>query len=96
MEFTLNKSGIHNAYEYYKDGERHGKGVEYSYENRLLYEGDFKDDEYHGKGTLYYEDGETVQYKGKFKKGDFHGKGKLYDENGKKIYKGKFKNGDYK
>ena len=22
MEFTLNKSGIHNAYEYYKDGER--------------------------------------------------------------------------
>lgn len=80
----------------YKDGERHGKGEEYSYENRLLYEGEFKDDEYHGKGTLYYEDGETVQYKGKFKKGDFHGKGKLYDENGKKIYKGKFKNGDYK
>ena len=61
-----------------KDGW--GKSYGKPFDNKLIYEGDFKDDRYNGKGKIYdYKDGYCyLRYEGMFLNGNYHGKGKEY------------------
>ena len=60
---------------YYKEisgkfivGERNGKGKEYDYDHRLLFEGEYKNGKRHGKGKEYYYNGK-LRFEGDYLNG---------------------------
>ena len=69
---------------------KEGKG-KLTYNNGVIYIGEFKNDKYNGKGVLYIKKNKLV-YEGYFLNGLFEGKGKFYQQNGD-CYIGNFKNG---
>ena len=70
-------------------GKPHGKGALYrSYDNFLLYDGDWRDGERHGRGTSYLADGSY--YEGEYKDGKAHGQGVFYHANGNR-YEGEYR-----
>ena len=75
----------------FKNGLRHGKGIEYYKNGNIQYDGDFINDKFEGNGKYIYEDGEY--YIGEFKNGLRHGKGTQYYKNGNIKYDGYFING---
>lgn len=57
----------------FRDDDVNGYAVEYgwsdtTYEDYVIYEGDWQDGEYHGYGVKYFDDG-TVDYEGDWKGG---------------------------
>ena len=97
-----------NGDEIYKgklhDGKpKEGKGISihkhnyfyyFSYNDDLIYKGDFLDFKYNGNGILYYEKKNKIKFEGLFKD-DLYVKGILYDEDGYKKYEGEFINNIY-
>ena len=83
----------------YFNGERHGKGKEFSKEGRLIYVGEYFKGERHGKGKEFSKEGRLI-YEGEYAYGKWDGKGKQYaDEEGSNepqlLYEGEFKNGKW-
>jgi antitoxin component YwqK of YwqJK toxin-antitoxin module len=77
----------------FKDGKRHGLGLQYSLDHVLVKKGEFSEDKLSGKNcTLYHEFG-NIMYKGEIEDDQFSGKGTLYHETGIKKYSGNFLNG---
>ena len=72
----------------YKNGLRHGKGIEYYSNGNIKYKGNFVNDEKNGIGHYISEIGEY--YIGQFKINFKHGKGTLYLPNGKIKQEGKW------
>ena len=72
------------------NGSREIKGNLSSFDNKYLYDGEWKNDTFEGNGSLVTPEG--VKYVGGFKNGLFEGKGYLIDKDGN-IYDGNFKNG---
>lgn len=67
----------------YKEGKRHGKGIQYHFEkNKLQYEGDFVNGKFEGIGKLVEENGEY--YIGQFADCYPHSFGVYYYANGQK------------
>lgn len=58
----------------WKNGLRHGKGVETYYGMKGRYTGEWKEDMKEGSGEEVYKNGDT--YEGGFKAGKKHGQGK--------------------
>ena len=71
---------------------RHGKGILYDGNGRIVYDGDFINDKLDGEGRFNYDNGAC--YIGQFKKSLKHGRGVLCGRNGDIIYQGDFYN-DY-
>ena len=72
----------------YKNGKRNGKGIEYAYGRRLVFEGEYKNgNRFNGK---WYYDGELeLGYEMK----DGNGKGKEFDDYERLIFDGEYRNG---
>ena len=78
----------------YIEGERNGKGKEYSLDtNILLFEGEYLDRKRNGKGKEYNEDGQLI-FEGNYIKGKRNGKGYEYYFNGNLKYEGEYLNGE--
>ena len=73
------------------NGIMEGYGIYYTYDNKLLYKGNFKNNKFNNKGILYFKNG-TIEYNGNFLDNNYNGYGKLYDTNKHLIYEGNFKN----
>ena len=77
--------------EYYigqlKNNKRHGKGVEYSKDGKIIFEGDWVE----GKVKFNFDNGEY--YIGEWSNGQPNGKGILYYGDGKIKNEGNFVNG---
>ena len=69
---------------------REMKGNLSSFDNKYLYDGEWKNDKFEGNGSLVTPDGN--KYVGQFKNGLFEGNGYLIDNEGN-IYNGSFKQG---
>ena len=78
----------------YIEGERNGKGKEYSLDtNILLFEGEYLDRKRNGKGKEYNEDGQLI-FEGNYIKGKRNGKGYEYYFNGNLKYEDEYLNGE--
>ena len=72
--------------------ENKGKGKEYnSYNNKLIYEGEYLNRKRHGLGKLYNDEGNLI-FEGEYLNGKINGKGKKYYNNGRIQYEGEFLN----
>ena len=74
--------------------------IEYSDNDGVLYNGDFKSFKYNGKGILYYNDEYIITSKIRIKfdgifKDNYYSNGILYCKNGYKEYEGEFKENKY-
>ena len=69
------------------NGLRHGKGILYNSEGKIIYKGDFKNDKFDGYGKYIFKNGNV--YEGECTKGYLMGKGTLYYKDGSK------KSGDF-
>ena len=74
-----------------------GKGTEYDFKGKKIYEGVFKYGKYEGRGILYYKNYKIFikEYEGDFKDGKYDGKGIKYYYGNKINYEGEFTNGKY-
>ena len=78
----------------YKEGERNGKGKEYSLDtNLLLFEGEYLDGKRNGKGKEYNDDGQLI-FEGNYIKGKRNGEGCEYYFNGNLKFEGEYLNGE--
>ena len=69
------------------------KGKEYdSFNDNLLFEGEFLNGERNGKGKEYYNHGNLI-FEGEYLNGLKNGKGKEYYDNGNLIFEGEYLNG---
>ena len=68
-----------------------GKGKEYDYKGRLIFEGDYLKGERNGKGKEYTHG--TLIFEGEYLKGKRNGKGKEYTNYGSLIFNGEYLNG---
>ena len=87
-------------YGYCRDGQKHGKGIDYAEKDDIddddivLYEGEFKNNQRDGKGIEYSPDG--TRYEGYFKNDQRDGMGTEYYPDGNQImFKGKFKDDEW-
>ena len=95
-EFTLDK----NILVYiggYKDGKRHGKGVEYNENGTYKFEGEFLKGRKNGQGKEYRKSEHNglieLYFEGNFKNGKKNGKGKIYRSDPNKIkFEGEYLN----
>ena len=78
----------------WKNNLKHGKGIDYDKNGKIIYEGDYVNDQYEGNGKLIEENGDY--YIGQFLNDFKHGKGIEYYKNGKIKKKGKFSFGSFK
>ena len=63
----------------YLNGERSGKGKEYSIINScLIFEGEYLNGKKNGKGKEYYYGNKSIIYEGEYLNGERHWKGKCY------------------
>ena len=77
----------------YITSESKGKGKEYdSYNNKLIYEGEYLNGKRHGLGKQYNDKGK-LKYEGEYFNGKMNGSGKEYYENGRLKYDGEYLNG---
>ena len=68
----------------YLNGERNGKGKEYSYDGTIIFEGEYLHGKRNGKGKEYFIDGKLV-FEGEYLNGKkWNGKG--FHANGNIIY----------
>lgn len=78
---------LHEAGERYdgewKNGLRHGKGIQYYPNGQLKYDGEFNEGRREGKGTYYFKNGD--RYSGGFKENKMNGKGTYHYANGDKF-----------
>ena len=72
----------------YLNGERNGKGIEYTSAEHKYYEGEFKNGKKHGKGNLYYYKGNLL-FEGEFLY-NYKKKGKEYYFDGKLRFEGEY------
>ena len=72
--------------------EQNGKGKEYDYKSKLIFEGEYLNGKKTGKGKEYDYNGKLI-FEGEFINGVRNGKGKGYDYNGKLIYEEEYLNG---
>ena len=75
----------------YLNGQKHGKGKEYTAFGKLIFEGEYLNGKKQGKGREYDHAGKLL-YEGEYLNGKRNGKGKEYDYNGLLLYEGKWKN----
>ena len=69
-------------------------GKEYnSFNDNLVYEGEYLNGQRHGKGKEY-DDAENLIFEGEYLRGKRHGKGKQYDDEGKLRFEGEYLNGE--
>lgn len=74
----------------FKNGLKHGKGVEYSRTGKILYTGGYVKGVRHCQYTkLFYPSGK-VEYEGEIFEGMREGKGKEYNTEGDLVYEGDF------
>ena len=73
----------------YKNGEKNGKGYEYSIFGTVKFDGEYKNGKRNGKGIIFNNDNKI---KGEFINGQLNGKADEYNNN-ILIFKGEFKNG---
>ena len=64
-----------------------------SYNDELLFEGEYLNGKRNGKGKEYNEEGKLI-YEGEYLNGKRNGKGKEYDEYGALIFEGEYLNGE--
>jgi hypothetical protein len=76
---------------FYKDGLKHGKGVEYWISGIVNYDGYWLENKRHGYGKLFYDTGE-LWYDGKWDKHMYNGYGKEYNLDGSMRYDGEWLN----
>ena len=70
-----------------------GKGKEFSsFNDQLMFEGEYKDGKRNGKGKEFYKD-LSLSFEGEYKDGKRNGKGKEYDFFNKFSFEGEYKNG---
>ena len=70
-----------------------GKGKEYNYDDKLLFEGEYLNGKRNGKGKEYY-DGKLI-FEGEYLNGERNGKGKEYDHiYGNLRFEGEYLNGE--
>ena len=66
----------------YLNGERNGKGKEYSIINScLIFEGEYLNGKKNGKGKEYYYQNKLMTFEGEYLNGERNGKGKCYKKN---------------
>lgn len=75
----------------YKDGLKHGNGIEYWKSGNVNYKGNWLENKRHGDGKLFYETGE-LWYNGKWDKHMFNEYGKEYNSDGSMRYDGEWLN----
>ena len=78
------------------NGEINGKGKEYTWDGRLLFEGEYLNGKrWNGKRFLYQLDGfmDRLYFEGEIVKGEIIGKGKEYFKDGKILFEGEYLNG---
>lgn len=73
----------------FKDGMRHGRGIEFDNQGNKIYQGIFREDKREGRGEEYLDGGLT--YKGEFSNGLRHGFGVAYFPENSKYY-GRYEN----
>ncbi len=78
----------------FKINEGNGKGKEYNYLGKQIFEGEYKNGKREGIGKEF-NDG-IVIYEGKYKDGKREGNGKEYNKYGKLIFEGEFSEGKKK
>ena len=77
-----------------KNGKRNGKGILYSKDGIILYEGDWLEDQKNGKGKFFMKN--TGAYLlGEFKNGKAEGKGKIINKDGIVVLEGYFINNKF-
>ena len=76
-----------------KNGLPDGKGIRYTPDGKIRYQGDFVNGCSQGIGKLIWENGEY--YEGAYVNNKRHGKGKVFYSNGKVKYDGDFANDKY-
>ena len=72
--------------------DKDGKGKEYDWIDRLIFEGEYLNRKRHGKGKEYYKG--KWEFEGEYINGERNGKGKEYDLNGRLEFEGKYLNGE--
>ena len=78
----------------YIEGERNGKGKEYSLDsNILLFEWEYLNTKRNGKGKEYNDDGQLI-FEGNYIKGKRNGEGCEYYFNGNLKFEGEYLNGE--
>jgi hypothetical protein len=74
----------------FKEGLRHGRGIEFDLQGRKIYQGTFREDKREGRGEEFHE--EIRSYRGEFSNNARHGFGIAYfGENS--YYFGRYENG---
>ena len=68
----------------YREGERNGKGKEYYFYGKLIFEGEYLNGKRNGKGKEYYKNGK-IKFKGEYLNG-IRWKGKGYDTRNNVVY----------
>ena len=63
-----------------------------TYNNQLIFEGEYLNGKKNGKGKEYYDNGQ-LKFEGMYLNGEKNGRGKEYDINGKLIFEGEYSNG---
>ena len=76
--------------EFNKEFKKDGKGIIFSVDKKIIYEGNFVNDKYSIEGTLYSRDNK-IKYKGEFAFGKYEGFGQLFEDKGE-YYIGQFIN----
>ena len=67
-------------------------GIEYnSFNNKLIFEGEYLNGKINGKGKEYYDNGE-LEYEGEYLNGKRNGKGKEYYKYGELYFEGEYLN----
>ncbi len=77
---------------HFKNGKKHGKVIDYDYNDRKLVERNFKNGKQDGRYTSYYQSGK-VRVQGDFVNGKQDGKWKYFDEKGKVTALENYENG---
>ena len=75
----------------YINGERHGKGEQYTKDGKLDFEGEYLNGKRNGFGKDYY-DNRKIYYEGEYLNNEKNGYGKEYYIDGKLKFEGEYKN----
>ena len=74
------------------NGQRNGKGKEYSSDGKLIFEGEYINGLRNGKGKEYDKGNGILIFEGEYSYRQRNGKGKEYDYDDKLIFEGEYLN----
>ena len=78
----------------YKIIAKNGKGKEFNFKGKIIFEGEYLNGKRNGQGKEFDYDDDNLQFKGEYLNGKRNGLGKEYNNNnGKLIFEGEYLNG---